>query len=324
MIPDIEKAERTNIESWRPMTRWIRPARHDEHGRQQSMADVVKTLYYMNEQRARVQTVIGGRPDLQPVCAARRRPDGYGNSHWSDIRLRTRDRYGGGAILTCRRCASWWGMLLVLPSIFARLGNFLVFFNIVKKPLIKVPSPNEIIRQMVNYAAISRRDGALALEEQIRRVDNPFLVKGLQMLVDGQEEETIRGLMELEIDNLQERHANGKKILEFMGAAAPAFGMIGTLIGLVQMLQNLSSPDQIGAGMAVALITTFYGSLLANLVFIPLAGKLGMYSKAESLAMEMIVEGICTISRGENPTVVREKMQAFISPAHREDIKATI
>ncbi|NLK42712.1 MAG: motility protein A [Planctomycetes bacterium] len=234
---------------------------------------------------------------------------------------------GGGALIFVHvpsMCIVVGGMLCSVLIHFS-LKQFLSIFNIVKKTfMIKVPSPNEIIRQMVNYAAISRRDGALALEEQIRRVDNPFLVKGLQMLVDGQEEETIRGLMELEIDNLQERHANGKKILEFMGAAAPAFGMIGTLIGLVQMLQNLSSPDQIGAGMAVALITTFYGSLLANLVFIPLAGKLGMYSKAESLAMEMIVEGICTISRGENPTVVREKMQAFISPAHREDIKATI
>ena len=234
---------------------------------------------------------------------------------------------GGGALIFVHvpsMCIVVGGMLCSVLIHFS-LKQFLSIFNIVKKTfIIKLPSPNEIIRQMVNYAAISRRDGALALEEQIRRVDNPFLVKGLQMLVDGQEEETIRGLMELEIDNLQERHANGKKILEFMGAAAPAFGMIGTLIGLVQMLQNLSSPDQIGAGMAVALITTFYGSLLANLVFIPLAGKLGMYSKAESLAMEMIVEGICTISRGENPTVVREKMQAFISPAHREDIKATI
>lgn len=205
------------------------------------------------------------------------------------------------------------------------LKQFLSIFSVVKKTFMtKVPSPNEIIRQMINFAAISRRDGALALEEQIRKVDNLFLVKGLQMLVDGQEEEVIRGMMDLEIESLQDRHAGGKKILEFMGASAPAFGMIGTLIGLVQMLQNLSSPEDIGGGMATALLTTFYGAVLANLVFIPLAGKLGIYSKAESLAMEMIVEGICTISRGENPTVVREKMQAYISPTHREKVKATI
>jgi chemotaxis protein MotA len=151
-----------------------------------------------------------------------------------------------------------------------------------------------------------------------------FFVKGLQMLVDGQESESIRDLLSLEIEKLQDRHSTGKKILEFMGAAAPAFGMIGTLIGLVQMLKNLSSPDQIGAGMAVALLTTFYGAFSANLIFIPLAGKLGIYSKAETTAKEMIVEGVCAIAQGDSPTVIREKMQAFVSQSRREEVKATI
>lgn len=234
---------------------------------------------------------------------------------------------GSGAIVFVHvpsMCIVVGGMLCAVMIHFS-MKQFLGIFTVVKKTFTtKVRNPNEIIRQMVNYAAISRRDGALALEEQMRKTDDGFMIKGLQMLVDGQEEETIRSMMDLEIQYLQERHAGGKKILEFMGASAPAFGMIGTLIGLVQMLQNLSSPDQIGAGMAVALITTFYGALLANLVFIPLAGKLGIYSKAETLAMEMTVEGICTISRGENPTVVREKMQTFISPTHREKVKATV
>ena len=234
---------------------------------------------------------------------------------------------GGGAMAFIdipSMCIVIGGMLCSVLIHFS-LPQFLGIFAVIKRTImVKVPSPNEIIQQMVNYAAISRRDGALALEEQIRRVDNPFIAKGLQMLVDGQEEDTIRNLMTLEIESLGERHSNGKKILEFMGASAPAFGMIGTLIGLVQMLRNLSSPDDIGAGMAVALITTFYGAFLANLVFIPLAGKLGIYSKAEILAMEMTVEGICKICRGENPTVVRENMQAFLAPMHREEIKATI
>jgi chemotaxis protein MotA len=128
----------------------------------------------------------------------------------------------------------------------------------------------------------------------------------------------------MEIQHLQDRHAIGKKILEFMGAAAPAFGMIGTLIGLVQMLRSLESPEKIGAGMAVALITTFYGALSANLIFIPLAGKLGLYSKAESTVMEMIVEGVCSIARGDNPTAVREKVQLFVSQGRREEVKATV
>jgi chemotaxis protein MotA len=171
---------------------------------------------------------------------------------------------------------------------------------------------------------VNRRDGSLALEEHIRKVTDKFIGKGLQMLVDGQEEDWIRDMLGLEIQYRQERHKVGKKILEFMGASAPAFGMIGTLIGLVTMLKNLSSPESLGAGMAIALITTFYGALLANLIFIPLAGKLGLYSKAEILSMEMMLEGICAISRGENPTGVREKMQAFVSPNRREEIKATV
>lgn len=109
-----------------------------------------------------------------------------------------------------------------------------------------------------------------------------------------------------------------------MGSASPAFGMIGTLIGLVQMLRNLNSPDQIGSGMAVALITTFYGALAANLIFLPLAGKLGLYSKAETIAKEMIVEGICAIAKGDNPTAVREKLQVFVSQGKRETVKATV
>lgn len=230
------------------------------------------------------------------------------------------------------------GMFVDIPSMAITLGGmtcatlihfslpqFLGIFSIIKKTIFtKVPSQSELIQNMVNYAAINRRDGALALEQEIHKVSNIFFVKGLQMVVDGQDPESMRDLLDLEIQYLQERHSTGKKILEFMGAAAPSFGMIGTLIGLVKMLSNLSSPDQIGAGMATALLTTFYGAFAANLLFIPLAGKLGIYSGAETTMMEMIAEGICAIARGENPTAVREKMQAFVSQGRREDIKATI
>jgi len=217
------------------------------------------------------------------------------------------------------------GGMLCATLIHFSLPQFLGIFSVIKKTIVtKIPSSSELVQNMVNFAAINRRDGALALEQEIPRVNDVFFVKGLQMLVDGQEPESIRDLMSLEIDNLRDRHSTGKKILEFMGAAAPAFGMVGTLIGLVQMLKNLSSPDQIGAGMAVALLTTFYGAFSANLIFIPLAGKLGIYSKAETTAMEMIVEGICAIAQGDNPTTIREKMQAFISQSRREEIKANI
>ncbi len=217
------------------------------------------------------------------------------------------------------------GGMLCATLIHFSLSQFLGIFSIVKKTIFaKVPSQTELIQKMVNYAAINRRDGALALEQEIPNLDDSFFIKGLQMLVDGRDAEQIRDFMAIEIQYLQDRHLTGKKILEFMGSAAPAFGMIGTLIGLVQMLRNLSSPEAIGGGMAVALLTTFYGALSANLVFIPLAGKLGIYSKAETTAIEMIVEGICAIAEGDNPTIVREKMQAFISQGRREEVKATV
>jgi len=231
-----------------------------------------------------------------------------------------------------------WQIFVHLPSVAITIGGmlcatlihfslpqFLGIFSVVKKTIVtKIPPPAELIQNMVNFAAINRRDGALALEQEINKIKDLFFVKGLQMLVDGQDPEAIRDLMSLEIENLRDRHSNGKKILEFMGAAAPAFGMIGTLIGLIQMLRSLDSPESIGGGMSVALITTFYGALAANLIFIPLAGKLGLYSKAETTAMEMIIEGVCAIAQGDNPTAIREKMQVFISQSRRENIKAKI
>ncbi len=217
------------------------------------------------------------------------------------------------------------GGMLCATMIHFSLPQFLRIFTVVKKTIFgKTPSPSDVIQRLVNYAAINRRDGALALEKEIPNVNDHFFVKGLQMLVDGQDSELIRNFMGLEIENLENRHGNGKKILEFMGAAAPAFGMIGTLIGLVKMLNDLSDPQGIGEGMAVALLTTFYGALSANLVFIPLAGKLGIYSKAEITCKEMIVEGVCAIAEGENPTNVRDKLQAFVSHSHREEIKAKV
>jgi chemotaxis protein MotA len=221
-------------------------------------------------------------------------------------------------------CITIGGMLCATLIHFS-LSQFLSIFTVIKKTIIsKIPSQSELIQKMVNFAAINRRDGALALEQEIPNLDNSFFIKGIQLLVDGRDSEQIRDFMTVEVQYLQDRHSTGKKILEFMGAAAPAFGMIGTLIGLVQMLRSLDSPDAIGGGMAVALLTTFYGALIANLVFIPLAGKLGIYSKAEATIIEMIVEGVCSIADGDNPTVVREKMQAFISQSRREEVKATV
>lgn len=217
------------------------------------------------------------------------------------------------------------GGMLSATLIHFSLPQFLRIVSVVKKTVLcRLPTESNLIQKMVNYSAINRRDGALALEKQLPEAGDEFLVKALQMIIDGQSEEEIDKQLNMEITYLQERHRDGKKILEFMGSSAPAFGMVGTLIGLIQMLSNLSSPDQIGVGMATALITTFYGALTANLLFIPLAGKLGIHSKRETRLREMVVEGVLGIVRGESPTGVREKMQAFLSDSKREEIKPDV
>jgi chemotaxis protein MotA len=214
------------------------------------------------------------------------------------------------------------GGMLAATLIHFSLKQVTSIMPIVKKTLFyKLPTQAELVQDMVDYSAVSRRDGPLALEQELATVDDPFLLQAMRMVVDGQEGEVIEDTLDKEIRYLQERHADGKKIMEFLGAAGPAFGMIGTLIGLVAMLQNLSDPAGLGKGMAVALITTFYGALLANLLFIPLAGKLGIRSKQETLLREMIVQGVIGIAKGESPTVVRERMQAFISVKKREEFK---
>ncbi len=239
-----------------------------------------------------------------------------------------------GAIVT----SSSIGLFVHIPSMLIVIGGMLaatlIHFSlkqvmsiipVIKKTLFcKLPTHQGLVQDMVNYSAISRRDGALALEQKLADVTDPFLLKAMRMVVDGQEQDAVAEALSTEIQYLQERHSDGKKIMEFMGAAAPAFGMIGTLIGLVAMLQNLSDPSGLGAGMAVALITTFYGALIANLVFIPLAGKLGIRSKEETLMREMIIEGVIGIVRSESPTVVRERMQALVSAKHREEVKPDI
>ncbi|MBN1943968.1 MAG: MotA/TolQ/ExbB proton channel family protein [Phycisphaerae bacterium] len=205
------------------------------------------------------------------------------------------------------------------------LGQFKSIFGVVKKTLLcKLPDTKDVIQKMVNYSAINRRDGSLALEKKINEAGDKFFIKALRMVVDGQAETLIEKQLGREIDNLVERHGIGKKILEFMGASAPAFGMLGTLIGLVQMLGSLEDPSQIGVGMATALITTFYGSVLANMIFIPLAGKLGIRSKDEALMREMIVEGILGIAAGEAPTAVKDRMQTFLATGKRFNVRPKI
>ncbi len=180
----------------------------------------------------------------------------------------------------------------------------------------KSMDPNQIISQITSLAEIARKDGLVALEKAA--TDNEFLKKGCILVADGNNSDLVRSVLEIEIDFMRARHSTGQGIFKSMGSMAPAFGMIGTLIGLVQMLQTLNDPSSIGPAMAVALLTTFYGAILANVVFIPIAKKLEERSKEESLYMEIILEGIVSIANGEHPTITKEKLLAFLAPAMRK------
>jgi chemotaxis protein MotA len=178
--------------------------------------------------------------------------------------------------------------------------------------------PKSIINTLVDLGEKARREGILALERELKSIDDEFLRKAIQFAVDGNEIETIEAVMNSEIDAIEERHKVGKSILENMATFAPGFGMLGTLIGLIQMLQNLSDPSNIGAGMAVALITTFYGSLLANGLWTPMAVKLERRSKEELILKQLVLAGIVSIQSGDNPRVLRDKLETFIAPGLRE------
>lgn len=176
-----------------------------------------------------------------------------------------------------------------------------------------VAGPEEVIPQLVHFAEKARREGLLAMEEEAAAVEDEFLRKGIQLVVDGVDPDLVRNVLEIETNFVSERHETGQRLFQTLGTYAPAFGMIGTLIGLIRMLADLTDSDAIGGGMAVALITTLYGALLANLVFLPIAGKLKEKSSQEVLIREVMIEGILSIQAGENPRIVEEKLQAFVS-----------
>jgi len=186
--------------------------------------------------------------------------------------------------------------------------------------LFKLNSPEQEIKRIVDYTQLARKEGLLALESRLHEVDDGFFAKGVRLVIDGFPPETVRDIMELEAEWQRERHANGKRMMDALGAFAPAFGMIGTLVGLVQMLQNLTSPAAIGGGMATALLTTLYGAMAANMLFLPLGGKLERRAEQEAHLRDLMIEGIVAIQAGEGPQLIGERLQSFIPPSAREAI----
>ncbi len=182
---------------------------------------------------------------------------------------------------------------------------------------VKSLTPVDTIKQLVDFAEQARREGILALEARALEIQDDFLKKGIQLAVDGTEPDLIKDILTTEITFIEQRHEDGAKLFDFGGTIAPAFGMIGTLVGLVLMLGNMSDIESIGPNMAVALITTLYGAILANALFIPLAEKLKGYSAMETLVKELMLEGIMSLQSGDNPRIVEQKLTAFIEPGMR-------
>ncbi|TWT43190.1 motility protein A [Botrimarina hoheduenensis] len=198
------------------------------------------------------------------------------------------------------------------------LPNFLGIFGVSMKVVFwKLDSVPELIKQIVNLAETARKDGLLALESRVSEVENDFIKLGIQMAIDGTRPEVMEDILRTEIDAVATRHRDGKALLDCMGRFAPAFGMIGTLMGLIIMLGDMSDPSKIGAGMAVALLTTLYGAIASNVVFLPFAEKLGYTNKQELLAMDIVLRGIMAIQAGENPRVIEQKLYTFVPPKAR-------
>lgn len=183
--------------------------------------------------------------------------------------------------------------------------------------------PTPLVALMASLTRKARREGLLALESELGHMPCPFLRRGLTLLVDGSDPATLREVLENDIRTARERHDNGRAVVEHMGRVAPAFGMVGTLIGLVTMLHNLGGrPEILGGALAVALMTTLYGVLLAWLVFNPMASKLLARSEEEATTRRMLLEGLLSIQCGENPSVLVERLSVYLPPERREESRS--
>ena len=203
------------------------------------------------------------------------------------------------------------------------LARILKLHTIIMKAFFTKPADAAVvIADIVKFAEVARREGILALENHVEEMKDPFIVRGVKMAVDGTDPELIQQIMDTELEALMDRHAEGKAILDTMGKYAPAFGMIGTLLGLIFMLSNMDDPSKIGPGMAVALITTLYGAMIANMLTGPVADRLAIRDAEEILFKTIIVAGVMSIQTGDNPRVVESKLLTYLPPAQREAFEA--
>lgn len=218
-----------------------------------------------------------------------------------------------------------------LPSIIITLGgsisgtlasnklqDFIAGLKSITLTFKEVPQdPAAVIRNIIDLSNTARKEGLLALEEAANGIEDEFLKKGIMLVVDGTDPELVRGIMETDLGCIEQRHKKSIAVWEKWGELGPAWGMIGTLIGLILMLQNMEDASTIGPAMATALVTTLYGSLLANWLCNPIAGKLKLNNDNEMMMKEISVEGILSIQAGENPRVIEEKLKSFLAPSAR-------
>lgn len=199
-----------------------------------------------------------------------------------------------------------------LPTVLLAIKNAkLAFFN-------PKTDPAGIIKQIIEYSAIARKDGLLALEGVIKKIDDPFFKKGLQLVVDGTEPKLAREILEIDIACAEEYNTASAKVYESAGGYAPTIGIIGAVLGLIHVMENLADPSKLGAGIAVAFVATVYGVGSANLLWLPIAGKMKFKIKEESLIKEMVVEGLISLSEGENPRRVEEKLGGFLRESEKK------
>lgn len=231
----------------------------------------------------------------------------------------------GGSLLAYYDTAS---ALLVVGGTIAstliseRMERVLAAIAVAKQAFLeKSWDASKVIPEIIELASIARRQGILELEG--RNIEDPILAKGVRMTIDGMGEDEVRDILVSEMIAMKQRHVRGQKLFRFMGASAPAWGMIGTLVGLVQMLQTLDDPSAIGPAMAVALLTTMYGAILAFMIFNPIAEKLAQRTTDESAHMTVVIEGVSSIARGHNAMIIQDRLEALLEPGARAQGKGS-
>ena len=232
---------------------------------------------------------------------------------------------GGGSIMGILDAPSF--ILVAVGSYFAlmiayNLSDALGIWSLFGKAF-KIPVFNEqgIIQKLVAFSEKARREGLLALEDELEDLDDEFMKKGLRLVVDGTDQAVIRDLLELELSQMQSRHMNKIGLINMWVVLSPGLGMLGTVVGLIAMLSNLDDKAAIGPNMSLALVTTLYGSVLANQLFAPFSSKLGLQDAKETMVREMVIEGVLSIQAGDNTRILAQKLLAYLSPSDRQALE---